>query len=357
MIDNRKGPSSKNRKRKVGLPPGSLVYTGSKQALNPQISICRYDQESYDDEGLVLEEAFRVDNKKVTWVDVRGLNDVDLIDRIGRGFKIHTLVLEDVLDVRHRPKFEDYDDGFFVILRNFSFDAGSLQVLPEQVSIYVGDHFIISFQEAATDLFGDIRERIRTSRGKVRQFGVDYLCYALMDRMMDDYYHLFDLVGEAMEELELEIITDVGKESKEKIHRLKGSLRQVRRSLGPIRESIHIFAKADSDLIRDTTLLYLRDLYDHAVYAIDMLESYRDTLNGLQELFLSELSFKMNKVMQVLTIVATIFIPLTFIAGVYGMNFDHMPELHWRYGYIMVWGVMIMCVGAMFYFFRKKNWF
>jgi len=355
-METKKNRRSKSKIRKVGLPPGSLVYTGSRQALDPDVSICQYNLESYDDQGLALEDAFQVDDQKVTWVDVRGFSDVDLIERLGRGFKIHSLVLEDVLNVRHRPKFEEYDDGFFVILRNFSFDPKTLEVLPEQVSIYVGDHFIISFQEAATDLFGDIRQRIQTGRGKVRRFGADYLCYALMDRMMDDYYDMYDLVGESMDELELEIINDANKESKERIHRLKESLRQVRRSLGPIRESIHLFAKTDSDFIKDTTLLYLRDLYDHAVYTIDMLESYRDTLNGLQDLFLSELSFKMNRVMQVLTIVATIFIPLTFIVGVYGMNFDHMPELHWRYGYITVWAIMILCVGVMFYFFRKKNW-
>ncbi|NND05326.1 MAG: magnesium/cobalt transporter CorA [Saprospiraceae bacterium] len=348
--------STARRKRKIGLPPGSLVYTGTKRALNPYVSICQYDFASYQDEGLVLEEIFEVDDQKVTWVDVRGLSDVDLISEIGKGFKIHSLVLEDILDVQHRPKFEDYDDGFFIILRTFTFDKETLQVLPEQVSIYVGSHFIISFQEASTDLFGDIRERLSTAKGKVRKYGADYLCYALMDRMMDNYYHLFELVGESLQELELEIMDDANEESKDKIHQLKGSLLLIRRSLGPMRESINLFVKADSDLVEDTTQLYVRDLYDHAVHAMDMLEIYRENLIGLQDLFLSELSFKMNKVMQVLTIVATIFIPLTFIVGVYGMNFEHMPELHWKYGYLMVWGLMIACIIAMFYFFRRKRW-
>ena len=355
MIEGKK-VSNPERKHKIGLPPGSLVYTGTKRAFNPHVSICQYDISSYQDEGLVLEEAFALDVQKVTWVDVRGLSDIDLISKIGRGFKIHSLVLEDILNVHHRPKFEDYDDGFFIILRTFSFDQETLEILPEQVSIYVGNHFIISFQEAPTDLFADIRERLHTAKGKVRKYGADYLCYALMDRLVDNYYHFFELVGESMEALEFEIMDDASEASKDKIHRLKGSLLQIRRSLGPMRESINQLTKTESDLIANSTQLYIRDLYDHAVYAMDMLETYRENLVGLQDLFLSELSFKMNKVMQVLTIVATIFIPLTFIVGVYGMNFEHMPELQWKHGYLMVWLLMIACMFGMFYFFKRKRW-
>ncbi|MCB0686454.1 MAG: magnesium/cobalt transporter CorA [Saprospiraceae bacterium] len=351
----KKKPARNKKKTKLGLPPGSLVFTGEQKLENPHITIIRYNANEYTAHPL-SGELPQVDPNYITWIDVRGIHDSNLIEDIGRSYSIHPLVLEDIMDVQQRPKYEEYENGFYFTLRNYKFDASTNSIVPEQISIFAGPHFVFSFQEDREELFAEVVTRLETARGKIRFRTADYLVYALLDRIVDGYFLTLDQIGEAVEDLEDEIISDVTRETKSKIHDLKRELLTLRRSLSPVREAIGSFVKSDSEFIDDSTVIFLRDLYDHCIQAFDILETSRDNLTGLQDLYISELGFKANAVMQVLTIVATIFIPLTFLVGIYGMNFDHMPELHYRYSYFILWMVMVIMALSMLYFFRRKKW-
>lgn len=347
--------STKPKKSKLGLPPGSLVFTGDQKLVNPHVTVTRYNKEDYSatayDENLP-----EVQPQWVTWIDVRGIHDSDLIEKIGRKYNIHPLVLEDIMDVQQRPKFEEYDTGFYITLRNYNYNRESRSLVPEQISIFAGHHFVFSFQEDRVELFAEVITRLDTGKGKLRSRPADYLVYALMDRIVDGYFLVLDQVGETIEDLEAEILHEVNRDTKGKIHDLKRELLTLRRSLSPLREAIGLFIKSDSEFVNENTGLFLRDLYDHCVQAFDILETSRDNLTSLQDLYISELGFKANAIMQVLTIVATIFIPLTFLVGVYGMNFDYLPELHYKYSYFILWGIMLFMAILMLFYFRRKNW-
>jgi magnesium transporter len=354
MKGSKPGKIRSKRKSKLGMSPGALVFTGEQKLQTAHVSIAQYNESAYTREQTL--ELPKVGTDKVTWIDVRGIHDPALIEKIGRTFGIHPLVLEDIMDVHQRPKFEEYENGFYITLRNFTFESESRTIIPEQVSIYSGQNYVFSFQEDSDELFAEVITRLETGKGKLRQRGADYLVYALMDRIVDGYFVLLDTIGETVEDLEAEILNDLSRQTKGKIHDLKRQLISLRRSISPLRDAIGLFIKSDSELISDQTAIFLRDLYDHCIQAFDILETSRDNLTGLQDLYNSELSFKTNAVMQVLTVVATIFIPLTFLVGVYGMNFDHLPELHYRYSYPILWFVMItMAIGMLFYF-RNRKW-
>ncbi len=351
-------PFVQTPRKNTGLPPGTLVFTGNKKIEEAKVSICRYNAEKFVGEGLTLSDVYGAEAGIITWVDVRGLHEVELVEEIGRGFHIHPLILEDILDVSQRPKFEEYKEGYFCILRDYQFDPGKLEIRPEQVAIYVntGQGFVVSFQEAESDLLKDVRSRLEMGKGKIRMRGADYLSYALMDRIVDNYFFLLDDMGVKLEDIENEVLASASSAIRKDIHKMKRELHGMRRSISPLREAINMMIKSEVAGITSTTAIYLRDLYDHTVQALDLTETFRENINSLNDLYLSELSFRMNKVMQVLTIVATIFIPLTFIVGVYGMNFDHMPELHWRYGYPVVWTIMMGCAILMLFYFRRRDW-
>lgn len=352
-VKNRKTYTRK--KTKVGLPPGSLVFTGEQKMAKPEVTIIRYNATEYSSETLD-QDLPQVSPGWVTWIDVRGIHDTDLIERIGRNYEIHPLVLEDIMDVQQRPKFEEYENGFYLTFRNYKFDLTTRKIIPEQISIFGGSHLVFSFQEDADELFAEVVLRLQSGRGKIRSRSTDYLIYALLDRTVDGYFLVLDQIGEVIEDLEEEILSNVNRETKSKIHDLKRELLMLRRSISPLREAIANFVKSDSIFIDETTEVFLRDLYDHCIQAFDLLETSRDNLTSLQDLYISELSFKSNAIMQVLTIVATIFIPLTFLVGVYGMNFDHLPELHYRYSYYILWGIMIIMALIMLSYFRRKRW-
>lgn len=343
------------RKSKLGLPPGSLVFTGEQKLVNPHVTLTRYNGQEYHTDVL-RQELPKVDDQFVTWIDIRGIHDSELIERIGRTYNIHPLVLEDIMDVHQRPKFEEYETGFYFTLRNYKYHPELRSIVPEQISIYAGRYFVFSFQEDQEELFTEVIARLETGKGKLRQRNSDYLVYALIDRIVDGYFVILDQIGDTIEELEEEILSDVTRKTKGKIHLLKRELLTLRRSLSPLRDAIGLFIKTDSEYVDETTGVFLRDLYDHCIQAFDILETMRDNLTGLQDLYVTELGFKANAVMQVLTIVATIFIPLTFLVGVYGMNFDYMPELHYKYSYGILWGIMIFLAISMLYYFRRKNW-
>lgn len=316
----------------------------------------QFSKEHYSEKSSSSDFKLEKHAGQITWLDVRGLHDTTLLESIGREFKLHPLVMEDVLNVQQRPKFEEYPNGVFVVASALQYEEGSLQLETEQISIFFGKDYILSFQENIDDTFGPVRERLKSGRGRIRTSGTDYLAYALLDKILDDYFHILDVLEVVMEKLEDNIFENPADGQKSSIHDLKFQLLYLRKSVVPLREAINSFSRAESEFVMPETELFLRDLYDHAIRIADLVDTYRDMANGLQELYLSELSMRMNKVMQLLTIVTTIFVPLTFIVGVYGMNFEYMPELKWKYGYLAVWVIMLLIGLGLLYYFRKKKW-
>lgn len=344
------------RRKKAGLPPGSLIFTGQKKVEDPDVTILKYNENELSVlKASDLEQA-QPQEGYVSWFDVRGLHETKVVEQIGSKFSIHPLVLEDVLDIHQRPKFEAYKSGFFIILRSLKWEKEHVEIQSEQVSIYVGKDFVMSFQETADDVFQPIRDRLESSKGRIRARGADYLAYALVDSVVDQYYHVLDRIEENIEQLEDDIFEGRHDNVKMRIHEQRRDVVGLRRSIAPLREAINKFGKSEHELIRDLTTVFIRDIYDHTIQVVELMEFYRDALNNLQDLYLSEISFKMNQVMQVLTIIATIFIPLTFLAGIYGMNFDNIPELHWKYSYFVLWGIMILVTLWLLRYFRKKQW-
>jgi len=349
---------SKHRK-KTGLAPGSVIFTGSRKVDKVLIHYMQYDANSIiekeiDSHSKNLLHPSPVD--KVDWYDVRGMHDTELVELLGKTFSMHPLILESVVDIHQRPKYEEYEKGNFITLRALSFDKNKIEVKKEHVALYFNEGFIITFQETESDLFEAVRKRITSSSGRIRQRGADYLAYALIDTIVDYYYVVLEEMEEVIEDLEEKMLVQQDIKDKTKIHQLKKELLIIRKSVAPLREAIGGFSKTDSNLVQVNNQVFIRDLYEHTVQIMDTIDSSRDILNGLQDLFISELSFKMNKVMQLLTLISVIFIPLTFLAGIYGMNFDNIPELHHTYGYHILLGVMFMILVVLLFIFKRKKW-
>ena len=347
------------RSRKAGLPPGSLVHVGDKKAERTKITIMDYDGESFQEkEAKSVEECFSFkETATVTWINIDGVHDGELVGKLGAHFGVHPLILEDIMTTAQRPKMEDLGDYVYIVLRMLSCEKGKDGVFSEQVSLIIGPNFVISFQEStAGDVFDPVRDRIRTGKGRLRKQGPDYLAYALVDAIVDNYFFVLEKLGERVEVLEEELVTNPDQETLHEMHALKREMIYVRRSVWPLREVISGLERAESPLIKQTTGIFLRDVYDHTIQVIDTVETYRDMLSGMLDIYLSSVSNRMNQVMKVLTIIATIFIPLTFMVGVYGMNFQHMPELGWRWGYPLLWVAMLGVAAAMLVFFKKKKW-
>lgn len=337
------------------MPPGSLIYTGSKQPQPTQISVFSYSPD-FLHTSLSLKEVHLPVREGVVWVDVRGLQDTETIRELGNRFELHALALEDIVDIYQRPKYDNYENGFLILLESYDFTPSELRLTQEQVSVYCGKDFVMSFQEEIKDCFTTIRQRIQNSQGRIRKYHADYLAYALVDDVVDRYFLILESIGDVVEKLELEISDDPNFETKNRIHTMKRVVLDLRKGITPLREAISMMMHADSRFVSETTAPYLQDLYGNVLQAIEMADTYRDILSGLQDLYLAEISYKMNKVIQTLTIVSAIFIPLTFLAGVYGMNFDYMPELHWRYGYFILLGFMALVAIGLLLLFRKKKW-
>jgi magnesium transporter len=339
-----------------GAPPGTLVYTGRQEMEEVHIHLTHYDTEVFSCEtkaGSIPEDDAP---GQVTWYDVRGLHRVELIEQIGKAYGMHPLSLEDILDVNQRPKMEAFKDGILLQVKAFAFNKEQRQLSIEQVSIYLTDETVLTFQEDAGDLFASVRKRLEASTGRIRGKGPDYLAYALIDNIVDRYFTVLDQVEETLDELEDIIIKNPKVETKSKIHDLRLALLTMRKSTSPTRELAGRFGDTEHRLVTEDTQFYVRDLKDHIIQISDLVETYRDVTNGLYDLYVSEISFRMNSVMQTLTVVSTIFIPLGFLAGVFGMNFTHMPGLAYPYGYYIFWAAMFLIAGGTLTWFRHKRW-
>ncbi len=348
----------KKTSRKAGLPPGALVHIGEKKAEEVRISLIDYDEEHFQEREIkAIEECFPFKDKPtVTWINIDGLHQVDVIEKLGTHFNIHPLVLEDIMHTEQRPKAEDFEEYVFIVLKMLYYDEKDDQVTGEQVSLILGSHFLISFQEQARDVFTALRNRIRNGKGRIRKAGSDYLAYALMDAIVDQYFIILETLGERIEAIEEELVSNSTRRTSDGIHTMKREMIFFRKQVWPLRDVVGRLARGELSLISETTEIYLRDVYDHTIQVIDTVESLRDVLSGMLDIYLSTISNKMNEVMKVLTIIATIFIPLTFIAGVYGMNFKYMPELEWHWGYFLVLSVMAGVAVLMVFYFRRKKW-
>jgi len=347
------------RSRKSGLPPGTPVHIGERKAGAPRVSLMYYDGEQLVEEEVTDVTACRtwLSRPGVTWINVEGVHQIDLLERLGECVGLHPLVLEDIANTGQRPKVEDYGGYLYIVLRMLSLHAATQEVVGEQVSLVLGPNFVISFQEGiAGDAFDPIRERLRTSKGRARREGADYLVYSLIDAIVDGYFVLLEKLGEQIEELDERMLASSAREATRTINHLKREMIWLRKAVWPLREMISALQRAESSLIRVSTGVYLRDVYDHTIEVIDTVETYRDVLSGMLDNNLSLLTARLNEVMKVLTVISTIFIPLTFIAGVYGMNFRYMPELQWRWGYPLVMLGMAIIGVALYIYFRRKKW-
>jgi magnesium transporter len=346
------------RSRKAGLPPGSLVHIGERKAERTKITIIDYDEQNFQEkEAKTVEECFPFkETATVTWINIDGVHDSEVVGKIGSHFSIHPLILEDIMTTAQRPKMEDMEGYIFIVLRMLSLAGRKKDVQSEQVSLILGSNFVISFQESEGDVFGAVRDRIRTGKGRLRKMGPDYLAYALIDSIVDNYFLTLEKLGEKVELIEEELVSDPDRRTLQEIHILKREMIYLRKSVWPLREVISGLERAESELIKESTGIFLRDVYDHTIQVIDTVETYRDMLSGMLDMYLSSVSNRMNEVMKVLTIIATIFIPLTFIAGIYGMNFRHMPELEWRWGYFVVLAFMFGIGVLMLNLFKRKKW-
>ena len=348
----------KRLSRTAGLAPGTLVHVGEEKRGSVRITVFNYDEEQAVEKEIdPSRETARPDVPGVTWLNVDGIHRTEIIEEIGKSFGLHPLVQEDIVNSTQRPKVEDFGEYLLIVVKMMreSKEAPG-EIYSEQVSIVLGNNYVISFQEREGDLFGGIRDRIKTNKGRVRKSGADYLAYALLDAVVDGYFIVLEKLGDRLETMEEEILDNPGKTVSHRMHALKRELIFLRKSVWPLREAISGLRRAESPLIKESTKIYLNDLYDHTIQVIDTVETFRDMLSGMLDIYLSSISNKMNEVMKVLTIIATIFIPLTFIAGVYGMNFEYMPELSWRSSYFIVLGIMAAVGFSMLMYFKRKRW-
>ncbi|HSM05456.1 MAG TPA: magnesium/cobalt transporter CorA [Longimicrobiales bacterium] len=348
---------------KRGAPPGTLVYSGPEAEEPVRLSYLVYDHDELRQDGRApadsaeLEVCLRhLSGPEISWINVDGLHDVGVIEALGSQVGLHRLVMEDILHTSQRAKVEEYPDHIYLVIRMLTWDEEADHLRDEQVSLVLGKNFVLSFQERVGDVFEGVRDRLRHSRGTIRQRGPDYLAYALMDSVVDHYFSVIERVSDHIENLEIEILEDPEHEVVERVHRLKREMLLVRRAIWPLREVVSQLYRDEFDLVAPDTRVFLRDVYDHTVQVIDTVETLRDLLGGLMDLYLSGVSNRMNEVMKVLTMIATIFIPLSFLAGLYGMNFDVMPELHVAWGYPALLGVMALVAAGMVAYFRRKKW-
>ena len=351
------------RYHKPGTSPGTLRAPEARVSGSVRITVLDYGPQGATEKKVdrVQDLARYRDTPSVTWINVEGLHDVELIEQLGEMFGLHRLTLEDVLNCGQRPKIEDYGNYHFIVMKSLLMRNGELET--EQISFFLAGNFVITFQEVPGDSFEAVRERIRHGRGQIRQMGPDYLTYALIDALVDEFFPILENYGDRIEELESEILEDPTQETVHRIHGLKRELLLLRRAAWPEREVINAMQRQESDVIHPETQVFLRDCYDHTIQVIDMIETYRDLASSMLEVYLSSASNRLNEVMKVLTIISTIFIPLNFIAGVYGMNFHresspfNMPELDWYFGYPAVLAVMAATAGGLVMYFKRKGWF
>lgn len=345
-------------KKKIGQIPGSITYTGDKSKEKLFLEAFDYTKESCLELDLKsITDSFKFkDTDSTTWINFNGLNYVNEIEAIGNHYGLHPLVLEDIVNITQRPKIDEYENYIFVVLKMLYYDKDE-QIVSEQVSFILGKNYVLSFQESEGDVFDSVRDRLRQGKGRIRTLSSDYLLYALIDTTVDHYFSVIEILGEKIEDFETAIFSgNASDEVSKDIQNLKREILRLRRAIFPLREVINRIEKNESNLIQDKTITYYRDIYDHLIHVTENIDIYREMIWSLMDMYMTSISNKMNEVMKVLTIMASIFIPLTFIAGIYGMNFDYIPELHYQHAYFVLWGVMILLFIGMLIYFKRKKW-
>jgi len=349
-----------SRTARRGSIPGTVEYIGQPRAEEVRIEILEYDESTHVVEsviGSVKELKSYLDHPGLKWIQVTGVHNPEILSELGQLINIISLDLEDIANTTQRPRIEERENYIFLLFKVLQLELQNREVIIEQVSLILGDNYVISFHETTPKVFETLRNRIVTSKGRVWKMKSDYLVFTITDIIIDQYFTLLEDIGETIEETEEELIVAPGQASQEAIYKLKRRLGYVKKTIWPVREVLNQLQRSDHQLINDETRIYFRNNYDHTIQIIETLESLRDLTAGMMDLYLSTVSYKMNEIMKVLTIFSTIFIPLTFFAGVYGMNFKYLPELEWKYGYFVFWGIMVIIALIMLIYFRRKKWF
>jgi magnesium transporter len=344
--------------QKAGMPPGSLVFVGERKSERVHIGFIDYGEELLEEKVVDdIAECFPLrDSPTVSWINLDGLHDAALIGRIGEHFGLHQLLVEDVLHTDQRPKVDDYDNCVYIVLKMLRYNREEEELEREQVSLVLGPNWVITFQERTGDVLDSVRQRVRAKSGRIRSRGADYLAYTIVDTIVDNYFAVLEGIGEGLEDLEEDLLSHPSQSTLQRIYEFKRELLMLRKSVWPLREALSSLVREENPLIAAETEVFFRDAYDHVLQVIDAAETFRDIVGGMLDTYISSISNKMNEIMKVLTIIATIFIPLTFIAGVYGMNFEVMPELRWPWGYFGSLGVMAAVAFVMLIYFRRRRW-
>lgn len=339
------------------MPPGALIYTGHRPPTNAIVSVIWYTAQEHELRTQYQPDWHRNRKEGIVWTDIRNVSDVGFVETVGKDYGIHILALEDVLDTQQRAKFEEYDKGIFIVLHNLRFHADTTDLSSEQIALYAGSNFVVSFQDDPDDTFHSVRQRTIEKAGVLHRKGADYLLYILCDTIVDNYYLLLDEIDQQVQDIEQQISeTEANFVQKQRIFHMKRVISQVRQRLLPLRDATMRFYRVENPVIEEVNRPYFRDLADHVAQILDHLETLRDMVSNVEALYHAETANRMNNVMRLLTVISTIFIPLSFVAGVYGMNFDYMPELKWRYGYFVVLGVMFLAMVGMLWYFKRKRW-
>ena len=345
-------------KRAQNLSPGTVRYTGKKATTATQLDIIDYSKEHYERyETNNIEDAFKYeDSSHIQWINVNGLGNTNDIVTLGNHFELHPLIQEDIVTTHQRPKIDEYDDYLFIVFKMLHYNE-SERLINEHVSMVMGKDYVLTFQEAEGDVFGDLRERLEHGKGRIRGAAADYLMFTILDAVVDNYFTVIEFLSNKIEILEDKLFDDKEDENiTQEIQDMKKEILKIRRAVLPLREVVNRLEKIETPLIEERTNKYISDLYDHIIQVNESVEIYRDMIWGLMDMYMTTISNKMNEVMKVLTIMASIFIPLTFMAGIYGMNFDYMPELHLKYGYFYLWGAMILVFFGLLWYFKRKKW-
>ena len=342
---------------KSGMAPGTMVFVGERKQDTTRIDIMQYNEDSFTEQyDVEMTRCPEVKASGITWINVNGVHEVSLIETLGKCFDLHQMTLEDIVNTTQRPKIEEFPHYLFIVLKMIDFNEAAATLSIEHVSLILLKNCVISFLEDEGDVFDTVRARIRGGTGRSRSLKADYLAYSLMDAVVDHYFLTVERLGDRIEEIDEQILTEPRAEDIREIHHLKRDILHLRKAVWPFREAAGAIARSESPLLCAETRVFWRDLHDHAIRIIDMAEMSREILGGIHDTYLSSISNRMNEIMKMLTIISTIFIPLTFVVGVYGMNFEHMPELKWRYGYGLIWVVMLAVAGGLFVYFMRKKW-
>ena len=347
------------RSSKSGMPAGSLIHIGEKKVKKVRIKLIDYGAKEYIEQDIEnIEQCFPYkDDYTITWINIDGIHEPDILKKLGDCFGFHPLILEDILNTGQRPKIEDFNDYIYFVLKMIDYNFKTNTISLEQVSIIIGKNYVISFQEKPLEIYESIRKRIKNDKSKIRNAGSDYLAYLIIDSIIDNYFSVLEQIGEKIEHVENKLISSPTQKTLKTIYDLKRNMLYMRKSTWPLREVISRLERGEIALINDSTRIYIRDIYDHIIQVIDTIETFRDMLSGMIDIYLSSMTHRLNEVMKILTIISTIFIPITFIASIYGMNFRFMPEISWKWGYLVVWAIILFIIIYMIIYFKRKKWF